>query len=450
MTTDDIMALSEGCATPTPLRAVVAELVAERDALKAENLRLAGEIASRNQRALDGDQCKASWDELYDRAEAFRVERDALLEWKAAANGAGIQQEQELMRVETERDALRAALAAQPQQATSCTDPHCPCRDGDACHYKDAADGTKAWAAQPVAQEPRVCWLVEEFSDTGNSTGRYMQDQSGLTITTDAQQARRFRRSRTATFRATDMREKWGTAWRPVSHVFLAAQPQQDADWMTPTTYLQRMSDAVTLLCCGKRPIDEMVAAWIAGSSEDLQSWCIERGPAWAQGIVVLDAAALLAETPTDGVEHEAAQPRQAPVQAAQPVPPIDMVLHCPKCGLRHVDEAEGEGDDEATTQRLDVWRNPPHRSHLCHGCGHIWRPADVPTNGVAAIKTRGANDSEAAQPQQAEPAAWQERQEVRPGVFGEWYECRHGWSHTRPREVVSAGIRYQFRPLYA
>lgn len=88
--------------------------------------------------------------------------------------------------------------------------------------------------------------------------------------------------------------------------------------------------------------------------------------------------------------------------QAAQPVPPIDMVLHCPKCGLRHVDEAEGEGDDEATTQRLDVWRNPPHRSHLCHGCGHIWRPADVPTNGVAAIKTHGTNDSAIAQPQQA------------------------------------------------
>ena len=85
-------------------------------------------------------------------------------------------------------------------------------------------------AAQPVAQEPRVCWLVEEFSDSGNSTGRYMQDQNDLTITTDAQKARQFLRSRTATFRATDMREKWGTAWRPVSHVFRAAQPQQATD----------------------------------------------------------------------------------------------------------------------------------------------------------------------------------------------------------------------------
>lgn len=46
---------------------------------------------------------------------------------------------------------LRTALAAQPQQATDCTDPHCPCRDGDACHYKDGADGTKAMQPQQAA-----------------------------------------------------------------------------------------------------------------------------------------------------------------------------------------------------------------------------------------------------------------------------------------------------------
>lgn len=96
---------------------------------------------------------------------------------------------------------LRAALAAQPQQAT-------------------------AQQNEPVAK-PKVCWLVEEFNASDNSTGRYMLDQGALSITTDIQQARQFLRSRTATFRATDMREKWGTAWRPVSHVLRAAQPQQ-------------------------------------------------------------------------------------------------------------------------------------------------------------------------------------------------------------------------------
>lgn len=43
--------------------------------------------------------------------------------------------------------------------------------------------------------------------------------------------------------------------------------------------------------------------------------------------------------------------------------------------------------------------RAPSHRSHLCRpedgGCGHIWRPADVPTNGVAAVKTKGKRDDE-------------------------------------------------------
>lgn len=50
--------------------------------------------------------------------------------------------------------------AAQPQQATDCTDPHCPCRDGDTCHYKDGPDGTKAWAAQPDAQPQQAAQPV--------------------------------------------------------------------------------------------------------------------------------------------------------------------------------------------------------------------------------------------------------------------------------------------------
>jgi hypothetical protein len=63
---------------------------------------------------------------------------------------------------------------------------------------------------------------------------------------------------------------------------------------------------------------------------------------------------------------------------------PIDVVIHCPACGLQHVDApAPGNG-----------WSNPPHRSHLCAGCGTVWRPADVPTNGVAAVQTRGKADT--------------------------------------------------------
>lgn len=64
------------------------------------------------------------------------------------------------------------------------------------------------------------------------------------------------------------------------------------------------------------------------------------------------------------------------------PPTPIGMLLYCPKCGEQHVDAASED------------WDNPPHRSHLCHQCGCIWRPADVPTVGVASIETRGLADT--------------------------------------------------------
>ncbi len=74
---------------------------------------------------------------------------------------------------------------------------------------------------------------------------------------------------------------------------------------------------------------------------------------------------------------------------------PIDMVLFCPNCGLQHIDESEWLTDPHDMEQgQIKTWDNPPHRSHLCHGCGYIWRPADVPTNGVLAIKTHGKADS--------------------------------------------------------
>lgn len=61
---------------------------------------------------------------------------------------------------------------------------------------------------------------------------------------------------------------------------------------------------------------------------------------------------------------------------------PIDMVLHCPACHTQHIDTIDA------------TWENPPHRSHLCANCGFVWRPADVDTNGVPAVKTQGQRDS--------------------------------------------------------
>jgi hypothetical protein len=74
---------------------------------------------------------------------------------------------------------------------------------------------------------------------------------------------------------------------------------------------------------------------------------------------------------------------------------PIDMVLYCPRCGVQHIDAPETYESYSRNPDPTYVgWTNPPHRSHLCHGCDHIWRPADVPTNGVEAVKTKGKNDS--------------------------------------------------------
>jgi hypothetical protein len=75
---------------------------------------------------------------------------------------------------------------------------------------------------------------------------------------------------------------------------------------------------------------------------------------------------------------------------------PIPMLLFCPKCGLQHIDAPEDgfhEGADAQSGAWSPRWDNPPHRSHLCLGCGHIWRPCDRYTTGVAAIETAGKAD---------------------------------------------------------
>jgi hypothetical protein len=77
---------------------------------------------------------------------------------------------------------------------------------------------------------------------------------------------------------------------------------------------------------------------------------------------------------------------------------PIPMLLFCPKCNTQHIDmpEYHYEADASIGLQIKPVvdWTNPPHRSHLCHKCGTIWRPADVATTGVKTIETRGKADT--------------------------------------------------------
>lgn len=60
---------------------------------------------------------------------------------------------------------------------------------------------------------------------------------------------------------------------------------------------------------------------------------------------------------------------------------PIDILLYCPLCSVQHIDKESKS------------WSNPPHKTHECQNCGHLWRPSDVPTNGIAEIKTKGKRD---------------------------------------------------------
>jgi len=73
-------------------------------------------------------------------------------------------------------------------------------------------------------------------------------------------------------------------------------------NWKAPTTYLQRLGDAMALLCAGNRPPNEMMTAWLDTERDDirLQEFACKHGPTWAQGIAVIDAAQVLADQPTE------------------------------------------------------------------------------------------------------------------------------------------------------
>lgn len=47
----------------------------------------------------------------------------------------------------------------------------------------------------------------------------------------------------------------------------------------------------------------------------------------------------------------------------------IPMILTCPSCGERHIDEG--------------AFAEVPHHTHACQHCGMVWRPAKVNTHGV-------------------------------------------------------------------
>jgi predicted RNA-binding Zn-ribbon protein involved in translation (DUF1610 family) len=48
---------------------------------------------------------------------------------------------------------------------------------------------------------------------------------------------------------------------------------------------------------------------------------------------------------------------------------PVPIILECPSCGERHIDEGE--------------FVTKPHHTHACQECGFVWRPALRASVGV-------------------------------------------------------------------
>ncbi len=76
----------------------------------------------------------------------------------------------------------------------------------------------------------------------------------------------------------------------------------------------------------------------------------------------------------------------------AAPAAPVRVHTWCPKCDLKHIDAL-----DEATG--ID-WATRPHKTHLCLGCGHLWKPHDYATVGVAAPAAETEATAEALTPE--------------------------------------------------
>lgn len=62
---------------------------------------------------------------------------------------------------------------------------------------------------------------------------------------------------------------------------------------------------------------------------------------------------------------------------------PIPMLLWCPMCAARHIDDGE--------------FATKPHHTHACQSCGAVWRPAVNATVGVQFLPGFKNGDSHAA-----------------------------------------------------
>lgn len=84
---------------------------------------------------------------------------------------------------------------------------------------------------------------------------------------------------------------------------FVTTMPLALGDGYTPTTYVERLTDALALLCGGNRPDEALVIDYFDDDGFELQDWAINHTSLpWTTGIGVIEAAMALAETPIEGI----------------------------------------------------------------------------------------------------------------------------------------------------
>lgn len=86
---------------------------------------------------------------------------------------------------------------------------------------------------------------------------------------------------------------------------------------------------------------------------------------------------------------------------------PIPMVLHCPECKTRHIDEGE--------------FATKPHHTHSCQKCGLTWRPAVVKTVGVRFLPGFKNDDDLEASRRETANALRSIADEIERGEWADW-----------------------------
>ena len=126
------------------------------------------------------------------------------------------------------------------------------------------------------------------------------------------------------------------------------------------TTFAQRFTDAVAILCAAEPP-SEFVSEWLANVDVDgvhrLQEWVLnqEATPSWAQGIGVLDAAHVMASQPVEGEQHEGEIERLDSITQDRVEQTVD-------------DESFGLNDKQVATILAQLPMPPSESSYELHG----------------------------------------------------------------------------------